>query len=149
MKFKRKIRYVAPGITARKAAAMVQKRKREAARYPLFSDQIAEQQPPIDMEEEERIRHSMFLKSEQLMRDLHARQWRTARRKYFAATPEQREAIRNEWNRASYPLEAAYFCSVVDKYNGDMERRLAIAKAQNLEIARQVWEELNRQAALL
>lgn len=149
VRFKRVERYASPGITVRKAAAIEQKRKREAARYPLFSDQIVEQQPPIDLGEEERIRQSMFKKSEQSWRDLHARQWRTARRKYFAATQEQREAIRNEWNRAPYPLEGSYLTYVIEKHTGEADRRMAEIKARDYQIAKQVWEELSRQAALL
>lgn len=149
MRFRRTERHAAPGLTVRKVAAMEQKQKREAAKYPLFAEQITEQQVPTDVATEEQIRRMRYEKSQQSMRDLHARFWRDARRKYYAATPVIRGAIRSEWNHWGGPLEPMYFTYVIEKHTGEAEARMAAIKARDLEIAKQVMDELNRQAALL
>lgn len=135
-------------MTAAKVAAMKRRQEREQSRYPLFSEQIAAQQAPIDVSAEESIRQAMFEKSQQSMRDLHAGFWRSTRRRYFAATQEQRAAIRAEWNRWVGPVEPMYFAYVVDKHTGESDRRLAEMKARDLVIARKVFEDLQRQDPL-
>jgi hypothetical protein len=148
MRFRRSERHVAPGLTARKVAAIKQRQRREQARYPLLAEQIAEQQAPIDLSAEEQARRMQFEKSQQSMRDLHARFWRDARRRYFAATAEQRVAIQSEWNRWAGPLEATYFSYVVDKNTGESDRRLAAMKANMREVAARVRAETGHQGNL-
>ncbi len=149
MRFKRIDRFDYSGLSVKKVAAMKHRQARERAKYPLFSDQIAEQQAPIDISAEERHRRAMFEKDQQESRGMHARFWRKARSQYFAATPEQREAIRAEWNRWAGPLDSGYFIYVVEKHTGEADRRVAEMKARDQLIVQQVWHDMRRQQNLI
>jgi hypothetical protein len=66
------------GITPRRLIAAKTALRRERERFPLFADQVAEEQPTPD----ERIAHfdERLLNGDQGQRDLAAKHWRWARR---------------------------------------------------------------------
>jgi hypothetical protein len=135
-------------MTARKLAAVRQKQVREQARYPLLSEQIAADQPPIDVAAEERIRQEHVAASELSMRNLHAKFWRAARHRYFVASADVRSRIQDEWRRWPGPLEATYFSYVVDKHTGELARRQEVMLARQREMAARVRADFARQQAL-
>ncbi|MEM5440562.1 hypothetical protein [Paraburkholderia diazotrophica] len=90
---------------------------RIAQAYPLFADQI-EAPRALSVDEERERRERMFDRSEQRMRDLFARQWRDARREYFACPAEVRELIMGEWKAWRGPANPVCFSYVMEKHNG-------------------------------
>ena len=88
-----------------------------AQAYPLFADQI-EAPRALSVDEERERRERMFDRSEQRMRDLFARQWRDARREYFACSTEVRELIMGEWKAWRGPANPVCFSYVMEKHNG-------------------------------
>ncbi len=90
---------------------------RIAQAYPLFADQI-EAPRALSVDEERERRERMFDRSEQRMRDLFARQWRDARREYFACSAEVRELIMGEWKAWRGPANPVCFSYVMEKHNG-------------------------------
>ncbi|MDQ7979946.1 hypothetical protein QYH69_22145 [Paraburkholderia sp. SARCC-3016] len=90
---------------------------RIAQAYPLFADQI-EAPRALSVDEERERRERMFDRSEQRMRDLFARQWRDARREFFACPVEVRELIMGEWKAWRGPANPVCFSYVMEKHNG-------------------------------
>jgi hypothetical protein len=93
-----------------------------ALAYPLFADQI-EAPRALSVDEEKERRERMFDRSEQRMRDLFARQWRDARREYFACSAEVRELIMGEWRAWRGPANPVCFSYVMEKHNGVAEEK--------------------------
>ncbi len=96
--------------TDRKAAAAVRRLQRERDAYPLFSDQIAQEQPSLDVIKARRIEGAAA--AEQRMRNLQARQWRSLRADLFTLPARQRAELVRFWNTASYfpgrPVDFGY-----------------------------------------
>jgi hypothetical protein len=90
--------------------------------YPLFADQLAAP-AALSVDEEKERRERMFERSEQRMRDLIARQWRDARREYFACPVEVREQITAEWKCWRGPANTVCFSYVIEKHNGVAEEK--------------------------
>jgi len=88
-----------------------------AQAYPLFADQV-EAPRALSVDEEKERRERMYDRSEQRMRDLFARQWREARREYFACSAEVRERIMGEWKAWRGPANPVCFSYVMEKHNG-------------------------------
>ena len=88
-----------------------------AQAYPLFADQIAAPRA-LSVDEEKERRERIYDRSEQRMRDLLARQWRDARREYFACSAEVRERIMGEWKAWRGPANPVCFSYVMEKHNG-------------------------------
>jgi hypothetical protein len=91
--------------------------KKAAEAYPLFADQI-EAPRALSVNEEKERRERMYDRSEQRMRDLFSRQWRAARREYFACSVEVRELIMGEWKAWRGPANPVCFSYVMEKHNG-------------------------------
>src|SRR5258706_7055356 len=102
MRFDRRSRPEDYRWTARKEVFHVRRQQRDmekiARAYPLFTDQFVPP-PVLPVEEEKTLRERMMLASDQRMRDLLARQWRSARGAYFACSAEVRSRIREKWTR--------------------------------------------------
>lgn len=144
MKFERKVRYEPITMTERKMQAFLRKQEKERARYPLFPDQIEVK----SLEGEVERRQRSALASETRMRDLWARFWREARRDYWAATEEQREAIRIKWNGWRGGRGPTYFRYVVDVCTGVMEERARRMREHDRELRATVRAKVEAQQVM-
>lgn len=144
MKFTRFERYEPVTITDRKRQAFLRKQERERARYPLFPDQIEQR----SLESEVERRKMSAQASETRMRDLWARVWREARRDYWAASEEQREAIRIKWEGWRGGRDPKYFRYVVDVCTGVMEERARQMRERDRELRDRIWASVDAQQAM-
>jgi hypothetical protein len=112
MRFDRNPRYEGYRWTSRMETLHLRRQVRAAEKishaYPLFADQIAAPRA-LSVDEEKERRARMYDRSEQRMRDLFARQWRDARREYFACAVEVRERIMVEWKAWRGPANPVCF----------------------------------------
>jgi hypothetical protein len=122
MKFDRYGRFESLVMTNRKVSAFARKQAKELARYPLFSDHVANEQPDIDTEIAGRIRY--ISRVEATMRSHLARTWRKSRARYFSLNEETKQKIREKWGTWTGPRTASYFASMVDVMSGDQASRL-------------------------
>lgn len=143
MRFNRYHRHETITVTARMAAAFARKQQRERERYPLFTEHVAEQQISLGTEGERRNAASAL--STQHMRNFYARVWREARRDFFAAPVEQRQAIRGYWNAWRGPETALNFRYVVDLCTGVIARRRAAMKAEERDTWARIQEAAGQQ----
>jgi hypothetical protein len=138
--------------TRRKELAFLNRHKRIAKKLerdcPLFADQLAPA-PETDVEAEKARRVERARRSEQVMRDLDARQWRAARASYFACEPEIRARIMAEWGAWRGPAKPLYFIYVVEKHNGVGEERTRRMRERDAEIREAVLPMVNVQGDLL
>ncbi|WP_425129701.1 hypothetical protein, partial [Burkholderia vietnamiensis] len=136
----------------RKELAFLNRHKRIAKKLerdcPLFADQLAPA-PETDVEAEKARRVERARRSEQVMRDLDARQWRAARASYFACEPEIRARIMAEWGAWRGPAKPLYFIYVVEKHNGVGEERTRRMRERDAEIREAVLPMVNVQGDLL
>jgi hypothetical protein len=123
MRFDRHVRYEPLTLTERKVKAFQRKQAKERARYPLFSDHIADEQHSV--EDEATKRATLADKFMQERRDFLAEVWRKSRKLYFSQPDSVRVAIRDYWKAWRGPVTAIYFASVVDDLSGERERRCA------------------------
>lgn len=144
MKFTRFERYEPVTMTERKRLAFLRKQEREKSRYPLFPDQIEVKSLDGEMER----RQQSLRASETRMRELRARIWREARRDYWAATPEQRDAIRVKWEGWRGGREPNYFRYVVDVCIGVMEERARQMRERDRELRARIWASVDAQQAM-
>lgn len=151
MRFDRRRRLTGSTWTKRKEAAYLQRHKRVALRIerdvPLFADQY-EPQPDTDVEAEKARRDRRATEGEQTMRNLDAKHWRKGRAAYFACEPEMRARITEEWNRWRGPLRATYFIYIVEKHNGEAERRRQYYDEQHRKLLERILPDLNSQHTL-
>lgn len=151
MRFERRPKVEGYTWTARKEAAYLQRHKRVAKRIerdiPLFADQYAPE-PDTDIDVEKARRERMAIKSDQTMRDLDAKHWRQGRAAYFACPPELRARIAEEWKRWSGPARSGYFIYVVEKHNGEADRRNREYAVRRLAIIERVQQQMNAQQGL-
>ncbi|HDR8941814.1 hypothetical protein QZM46_07350 [Burkholderia vietnamiensis] len=152
MRFDRTIRYEDYIWTRRKELAFLNRHKRIAKKLerdcPLFADQLAPA-PETDVEAEKARRVERARRSEQVMRDLDARQWRAARASYFACEPEIRARIMAEWGAWRGPAKPLYFIYVVEKHKGVGEERTRRMRERDAEIREAVLPMVNVQGDLL
>ncbi|WP_049097663.1 hypothetical protein [Burkholderia cepacia] len=151
MRFDRRRRLTGSTWSKRKETAFLQRHKRVAKRIerdvPLFADQFAPQ-PETDVEAEKARRNRCAIEGEQSMRDLDAKHWRKGRSAYFACVPELRARIIEEWNNWRGPLRATYFIYIVEKHNGEAERRRRYHDEQRRELIKRILPDPNSQHVL-
>ncbi|HDR9879750.1 TPA: hypothetical protein ACXJGC_001607 [Burkholderia cenocepacia] len=152
MRFDRTVRYGDYVWTRRKEQAFLNRHIRVARKLerdcPLFADQLAPA-PETDVDAEKALRIDRARQSEQLMRDLDARQWRAGRASYFACEPEIRARIMAEWTAWRGPATPLYFIYVVEKHNGVGEERTRRMRERDAEIREAVLPMVNVQGDLL
>lgn len=150
MRFDRMRRAEPYNWTARKERAFPTRHTRVAKKierdYPLFSDEFAPE-PETDVEGERVRREQMTRRSDQRMRDLQAEHWRKGRAAYFACEPDVRARIEDEWLRWRGPAGPTYFIYVVEKHNGEAERRSARIAEREAEIRARVAEQIAAERA--
>lgn len=139
MKFTRFERFDPITLTLRKIAAFERKQAKEAAKYPLFSDEIKARQRSL--EEEEQRRNKASDSTEQNYRAFHARVWKKARKSYFEANPDQQAAIRKMWSSWTGPLTCTYYIYVVDFCTGVLAYRQAASEQRDREVRRRICAE--------
>lgn len=151
MRFQRVERYEPFAWTKRKQAMALSRPARDAEKLrralPLLADQI-QVVGVVDLDAEEQARQAHLIRSENRMRDLYARVWRNARRNYFAATEEQREAIRQQWAAWSGPVTCMYFTYVVDVNTGAFEERSRKCRENMAAVRREALAGLRAQGSL-
>lgn len=151
MKFDRSERYPEFAWTARKLAAAQSRGQRrhqaEAARVPLFADQLPAPSA-FDADAEKAARNADLHTTEQRMRDLDAKHWRAARAQYQRATPEQQAAIRSEWDRWTGPRRAQYYQYVVDLHTGVQAQRRLKRKAEERAMKQRIWDAVTAQQVI-
>lgn len=154
MRFKRFIRFEGFTWTERKKAAHLRRESREWKRierdYPLFAGE-EEFQPSrvLSFEEEGAQREARGRALECTLRDLDARTWRSARRSYFACSPEIRAVIRAEWQAWTGPLTSGNFSYVVRKNNGELAALDERWKAERRVLRARIAEQVTAQAELI
>jgi len=101
-------------ITTRRLSAAKRALQKERDNYPLFAEQVADEQPTP----EERIRSHDEQNADhwQTIRDHRARVWRDARAVVDALPSDQRTALLDAWNRSTIPASAAYFADFVGRF---------------------------------
>lgn len=151
MRFKRAERYDSFEWTRRKIAFASSRQTREAQRlktnYPLIADQIELKTKAFDADAEKAQRNARLQRIEANDRSFQARVWRESRRDFFAATDEQKHAIRQAWLDWRGPLTPLYYRYVVDLHTGVDEMRLQKLKS-NMAALRQLARQVPQTAAL-
>lgn len=152
MRFKREPRY-SYHWTAAKEAAYLRKPQREenklAARYPLIADQLTT--PQSSLEAEKQRREALNIQSEMNMRTFRANQWRSARKLYFACDINTRKIIKKAWQSGVYPADPTYLIYVIEKNNGDYQRRCSFYAEQDKirrEETARIYNDRENQIAL-
>ncbi len=139
VRFDRKTRYEEYAWTRRKEVAFLNRHKRAIRKLerdcPLFADQLAPA-PETDVDAEKVRRLTRSRETEQVMRDLDARHWRSGRASYFACDLAIRARIMAEWKNWRGPAKPTYFIYVVEKHNGVAEERAR--RIRDEEAARRV-----------
>ena len=101
--------------TQRKEAAAARRLRREREAYPLFAEQIAQQQPSIDAIRQRRIEQSA--KTERDMRARQAARWRAVRAQVFAIPASDRAELLRYWNAHRwFPGEPQHLGYLIRKY---------------------------------
>ncbi|HED2435661.1 hypothetical protein ACTM43_22060 [Citrobacter freundii] len=124
MKFRRQERYSYHWTPAKEAAYLRKPQRVQNkldSRYPLIADQLTT--PQSSLEEEKQRREELSIKSEKNMRNFRANQWRKARKLYFSCDHNTRTIIKKAWQDGVYPADPTYLIYVIEKNNGDYQRR--------------------------
>lgn len=106
--------------TPRKRAALRRKQRLEREALPLFSEQVANDQPSENevMAERERGWNSW----EQGWRDTKAALWREARKRLYEYGENVRPRLLAAWNSAPYPGHPAYLTDLLMRFDrGDID----------------------------
>lgn len=152
MKFQRVERYERYLWTKRKQAMVLSRPEREAKKLrealPLLADQIEVQHRVIDLDAEERMRQERQDSSEKRMRAFYARVWREARADYFAASQDQRDAMRAHWAGWRGPATCLMFRYVVDVHTGALEARTKKMREREAAVREEVRAGMRAQATL-
>lgn len=106
MRFNRMPRYGPFEDTRRKRAALARKQRLEREKFPLFAEQIAEQQPDADTVMAQRA--VMAERQEQENRRKRAANWRRARAKLYSYGDNIRPILRRLWKECPYPGTPEY-----------------------------------------
>jgi hypothetical protein len=151
MRFERQARPEGFSWTARRKALFLSREQRQrdklARAYPLFSDQL-ELPPARTLDEEHARRERLLMLSDQRMRDLYAKQWRHARREYFACTAEQRARIMEEWVRWPGAARPVSFSYLIEKHNGVGEEKSRIFRKREREMIARIDAARSAQSSL-
>lgn len=124
MKFRRQERYSYQWTPAKEAAYLRKPQRVQnklASRYPLIADQFTTALSSLEAEKQRR--EEMSIKSEINMRNFRANQWREARKLYFSCDANTRAKIKKAWQDGVYPADPTYLMYVIEKNNGDYQRR--------------------------
>ena len=111
MRFRRWPRPTRFEDTTRKRAALIRKQRLEREALPLFSDQIAVEQPAVDTVMHERGIDWIDAQRERC-RDRAAR-WHDVRRRLFALDGALRAKVRRLWRNCPYPADLSYFADLL------------------------------------
>ncbi len=112
MRFRRYWRIEAFQDTPRKRAVLARKQRLERERLPLFTDQVAEEQPSVDEVMCQRAQD--FARWQQQQRNARAMTWRRARRQLSEYGHNLRPLLRDAWNTAPYPADPIYLLMFLD-----------------------------------
>ena len=118
MRFRRWPRPTPFEDTTRKRAALIRKQRLEREALPLFSDQIAVQQPGAD-----EVMHNRaidWMDAQRGRRKERAVRWRDARRHLFALDGALQATVRALWQTCPYPADPSYFA--------DLLRQIAVGR---------------------
>lgn len=111
MRFRRWPRPTPFADGTRKRAALIRKQRLEREALPLFSDQIAVQQPGVDEVMHDRAIDWMDAQHDR--RKERAARWREARRRLFALDSALRMTVRTLWRTCPYPADPSYFADLL------------------------------------
>lgn len=101
--------------TPRKRAAFARKQLAEQQAFPLFAEEIAEQQHSVD--EEMAARSLNWAKREREDRQQRAVKWREGRRRLAAYPEDERRQLLAYWQRCSWPGDPTYLLSMMHMYD--------------------------------
>lgn len=101
--------------TARKRAAFLRKQQKQREAYPLFSDQIAEEQ--ISVDNEFAARKVNYDKHIVEARHNRAKDWIRARQKLRSYPEEVRKELYAYWQRCRWPADPSYLLSMMLMYD--------------------------------
>ena len=97
--------------TSRKRAALSRKQRLEREALPLFSDQIAVEQPAVDAVMHERAID--WMDAQRARRRDRAARWRDVRWRLFALDGALRAKVRRLWRNCPYPADPSYFADLL------------------------------------
>ena len=121
--------------------------QRERDRYPLLADQ-APVVEPFCAEAEAGRRNEQMRRTDERMRNFHARVWRESRRDDQAASTCQRDAIRAAWIAWTGPRTPLYFRYIVDLHTGVNAQRAAAHAAREQNFRAEVFRLVTQQKSL-
>ena len=101
--------------TALKRAALARKQKKEREAFPLFADEIAENQPSADAEMQRR--EELWSNSQAKDRHRRAEKWQEARAKLRSYPEQERCKLLAYWNKRIYPGAPEYLLSMMHSYD--------------------------------
>lgn len=102
--------------TPRKRAHVLRRQRNEREALPLFADQIAAEQPDVDVVME--ARRNNWRRHEQTDRDRRAEKWRQGRARLAAYPIEIRGRLLNYWNNHRWlPGTPAYFLDMMHMWD--------------------------------
>lgn len=111
MRFRRWPRPTPFEDSTRKREALIRKQRLEREALPLFSDQIAVQQPAVD--EVLHDRAIGWMDAQRDRRTERAAHWRDARRRLFVLDSALRVTVRALWRTCPYPADLSYFADLL------------------------------------
>lgn len=150
MRFTRKVRYEDFNWTPRSLAMAKSKPARQQKKmedqFPLLAAVLP---PPAAFNEEQEFeqRRSRLKRIDAEDRARCARLWRACRRDFFAATDEQKEAIRKAWAAWQGPTTGLYFRYVVDVATGVYEARSNALRAHEAQLRREARARMEAQGS--
>ncbi len=124
MRFKRFPHWISRSATPRRIAHSRRAIEREAQKTPLFAEQIRAITTPAERLTSIDAQNARWWRR---LRDLTARQWRTARRAVQQLPPAIRQELLACWNAAPYPASSEYFADFVRHYSTLRTDRAQIA----------------------
>ncbi|MEC4718262.1 hypothetical protein RY831_03820 [Noviherbaspirillum sp. CPCC 100848] len=102
--------------TPRKRAALLRKQRNEREAFPLFADQIAEQQPDVDTVMDDRARK--YAEHMANNRAYRAMKWRQGRARMRSYPEVVRAKLMDYWNTHRWlPAEPSYFLDMMHMYD--------------------------------
>ncbi|AUZ86151.1 MULTISPECIES: hypothetical protein [Methylophaga] len=115
MKFERYTDY-SYEVTNRKKAAVIRKQKKEVENYPLFADEVREEQKSVDAIMDDRIRY--WTQHNIRERSRRAKGWIEARKRLRAYPEAIKDKLYQYWNNNKwYPKTPIYLHGMMDMYD--------------------------------
>lgn len=111
MRFRRWPRPTPFEDTTRKRTALLRKQRLEREALPLFSDQIAGQQPDID--DVMQGRAIDWMDAQRARRRERAARWRDVRRRVFILDGDLRRIVHNLWRSCPYAADPSYLADLL------------------------------------